>query len=164
MWVKLFEWALDKTGAKIAWSLWLIAALGLGAMYLKAALLQSQLNTARDEAVTLNQQLATERAVSAGLAQVAKDNAQQASAQASAQLVQKNREISAQNTELKKEIQHVYANTAPSLAQNHTNISAAGGYALPARGDGDGGTCFGPEFKRLWNAANTLRGSETAAP
>ena len=164
MWSSLLDWALDKAGAKLAWLLMLMFALGFGAMYFLATLLQSQRDTARAEVATLTKQLATECAVSEGLAQVAKDAANQASAQASATLVQKNREITAQNSSLKKEIKNVYANTAPSLAQNHTNISAAGGYALPASGDGDGGTCFGAEFGRLWNAANTLRGSETAAP
>lgn len=160
MWSILKQFVESKAG----YYLWLGAMVVVLAVSLYASHLRAQRDTARAEVSTLTQQLATEHAVSEGLAQVAKDAANQASAQASAQLVQKNREISAQNTELKKEIKHVYANTVSPLAQNHTNISAAGGYALPARGDGDGGTCFGPEFKRLWNAANTLRGSETAAP
>jgi len=158
MWSILKQFLESKAG----YYLWLGAMVVVLAVSLYASHLRAQRNTARAEVVKLTQQLATERAVADGLAQVAKDAANQASAQASAQLVQKNREISAQNTELKKEIKHVYANH--SLAQNHTNISAAGGYALSARGDGDGGTCFGTEFVRLWNAANTLRGSETAAP
>ncbi len=110
MWSSLLDCALDKAGAKLAWLLMLMFALGFGAMYFLATLLQSQRDTARAEVATLTKQLATERAVSEGLAQVAKDAANQASAQASATLVQKNREITAQNSSLKKEIKNVLWN------------------------------------------------------
>ena len=150
--------------SKAGYYLWLGAMVVVLAVSLYASHLRVQRDTARAEVATLTQQLATERAVSEGLAQVAKDAANQTSAQASAQLVQKNREITAQNSSLKKEIKNVYANTASTLAQTY----AVGTGAIDTNWvDGRGGNadaCFGVEFGRLWNAANTLRSSETAAP
>lgn len=161
MFKSFFGWLGGLRWEFYVWGLMTLVFFGL---YQHNLYIGSQRDAARAEVSTLTQQLATERAVSEGLAQVAKDTANQASAQASAQLVQKNREITTQNSKLKKEIKNVYANAAPTLAQNHAygtgaiDTSGAGGRA------GDADTCFGTEFGRLWNAANTLRGSETAAP
>lgn len=151
-------WIVDKFAGiavnKVA--LWFGIALGLliGLMGLYIHHVRAQRDAALNDVVTLTQQLATERAVSEGLAQVAKDVANQASAQASAQLVQKKREISAQNTELKKEIKNVYQERRLFNTENSDSSVVAT----------DNLNCFGTEFGRLWNAANTLRGSETTAP
>ncbi len=137
-------WIADKLAGvavgKVA--LWFGIVLGfvIGLMGLYIHHVRVQRDDARADVVTLTQQLATEHAVSEGLAQVAKDTANAASARASETLVQKNREITAQNSQLKKDINHAYENK------------------------NDAGNCFSSGFGGLWNAANALRDSETAAP
>lgn len=161
MFKSFFGWLGGLRWEFYVWGLMTLVFFGL---YQHNLYIGSQRDAARAEVAALSQQLSTERAVSEGLAQVAKDAANQASAQASATLVQKNREITARNTELKKEIKNVYANTAPTLAQGDA-VSTVPTHAFGSAGSsGTVDTCFGAEFDRLWNAANTLRGSETAAP
>jgi type II secretory pathway component PulM len=130
--------------------LWGALAALAAALWLYVAHLRSEVDAARNTAVSLQKVLDDERAMAAGMAQLEADKAAAASQAASGQLVQKKREITATNSALKKEIEYVYVTkpTRPTTAENH--------------GVGTDCAVFGDDFKRLWNAANTGAGGVPA--
>lgn len=156
----------------------------LGLALCGAVLYVQQLGRSRDAwrhtAESLQMTLEAERSMAAGLAAMARDKAQVASAAASAQVVQKNREIAAKNSDLKKEINHAYqnrthANEAPTGGDTGATNAAAKSFGCddPAVAQvgygGAGGDCDvgfvgdADRFKRLWNAANRAGGVSSAA-
>jgi uncharacterized membrane protein len=111
---------------------------------------------------SLQTQLNNEHQLASAMAQAAADQAHQASSTAAAQLQSQRAQLGAANQQLKEEIKRVYQ-TTPSARPAAQTPNASNPEATqlvffnPVAGDGvdDDRRCFGPEFERLWNAANT---------
>lgn len=166
-----------------AWVKWCALAALVVFAWLYVTRLQNTRDAALNNVATLQKTLDIERSAAKAMADAKVAAAQVASTAATLQVVQKKREIAQHNHDLKQEINHVYA------IQTHATATDDAAQAAAAVGDGAtnerhedsennqsravqrpmgsnfglNAGCFGGDFKRLWNAANTGAGGVPSA-
>ena len=178
--LKLFFATYGKWFKFGAWALLVVMVLSA---WLYVSHLQNTRDSALKEVAGLQKTLDDERTAAKALADAKVETAKAASTVAATQVVQKKREIEQSSQDLKREISNVYqaksgATSGVRASQekesgSYGSESIALGYSASGlesiRDDGGirfGVTCFGGDFKRLWNAANTSAGgvSSPTAP